>query len=157
MNWVFCQSPRVRIFWKSKNILLLTILKVRKNFMVLISVNYCDVIYCSWPFTHSNQCFFQILLFYFICHTIITKKIRKKKKWRGDLTKTTGAYERLGLYGTANDPETGNDPQNGPQMILNRKWSPKSTTNDPERKIGKAWTQVCGSLCEFYYYYKKLH
>ena len=30
------------------------------------------------------------------------------------------------LYSTANDPETANDPQNGPQMILDRKWSPKS-------------------------------
>ena len=40
-------------------------------------------------------------LFYFICHTIITKNIgyrkRRKKKWRGDLTETIGAYERLGL------------------------------------------------------------
>ena len=39
---------------------------------------------------------------------------------------------------TANDPETANDPQNGPQMILDRKWSSKSTANDPERKIGMA-------------------
>ena len=40
-----------------------------------------------------------IYLFYFICHTIITKNIGKeeKKKWRGDLTETIGAYERLGL------------------------------------------------------------
>ena len=39
-------------------------------------------------------------LFYFICHTIITKNIGKeeKKKWRGDLTETIGAYERLGLF-----------------------------------------------------------
>ena len=39
------------------------------------------------------------ILFYFICHTIITKNIGKeeKKKWRGDLTETIGAYERLGL------------------------------------------------------------
>ena len=39
-------------------------------------------------------------LFYFICHTsIITKNKGKerKKKWRGDLTKNLGAYERLGL------------------------------------------------------------
>ena len=37
--------------------------------------------------------------FYFICHTIITKNIGKeeKKKWRGDLTETIGAYERLDL------------------------------------------------------------
>ena len=56
---------------------------------------------------------------------------------------------------TANDPETVNDPQTGPQMILDRKWSPKSTANDPERKIGIAQTQVSGSSCQFYYYYKK--
>ena len=39
------------------------------------------------------------ILFYFICHTIITKNIGKeeKKKWQGDLTETIGAYERLGL------------------------------------------------------------
>ena len=28
------------------------------------------------------------------------------------------------LYSAANDPQTGNDPQIGPQMIPNRKWSP---------------------------------
>ena len=43
--------------------------------------------------------FLFIYLFYFICHTVITKNIGKegKKKWRGDLTETIGAYERLGL------------------------------------------------------------
>ena len=42
---------------------------------------------------------FILFYFYFICHTIITKNIGKeeKKKWRGDLTETIGAYERLGL------------------------------------------------------------
>ena len=34
------------------------------------------------------------IYFIFICHTIITKK---KKKRRGDLTETIRAYERLGL------------------------------------------------------------
>ena len=53
------------------------------------------------------------------------------------------------LYSTANDP------QNGPQMILDRKSSPKSTANDPERKIRMTWTQVIGSSCRFYYYYSK--
>ena len=40
-----------------------------------------------------------LFLFFFICHTIITKDIGKeeKKKWRGDLTETMGAYEGLGL------------------------------------------------------------
>ena len=60
------------------------------------------------------------------------------------------------LYSTANDPETANDPQNGPQMILDRKWSPKSTANDPVRKIGMTWTQVGGSSCRFYYYYQNV-
>ena len=44
--------------------------------------------------------FFKIfILSHFICHTIITKNIGKeeKKKWRGDLRETIGAYERLGL------------------------------------------------------------
>ena len=58
------------------------------------------------------------------------------------------------LYSTANDPKTANDPH-GPLMILNRNWFLKSTINDPERKIGMAWTQVSGSSCQFYYYYKK--
>ena len=50
---------------------------------------------------------------------------------------------------------TANDPQNGPQMILDRKWSPKSTANDPEKKIGMTWTQVSRSSCRFYCYYNK--
>ena len=37
------------------------------------------------------------ILFHFICHTIMTTNKGKveKKKWRGDLTETIGAYERL--------------------------------------------------------------
>ena len=66
-----------------------------------------------------------------------------------------GAVQYRKWSPTANDPETANDPQNGPQMILDRKWSLKSTANDPERKIGMTWTQVSGSSCRFYYYYNK--
>ena len=40
---------------------------------------------------------------------------------------------------TANDPETANYPQNGPQMILDRKWSLKSTANDPVKTWGMEW------------------
>ena len=40
---------------------------------------------------------------------------------------------------TANDPETVNDPQNGSQMILDRKWSLKSTANDPVKTWGMEW------------------
>ena len=50
----------------------------------------------------SVPTYFFYLLFYFICHTKFTKNIGKeeKKKWRGDLTETIGAYERLGLLET---------------------------------------------------------
>lgn len=42
------------------------------------------------------------------------------------------------LYGFANDPRTANDPQIGPQMIPERKWSPywTSTANDLDQKLG---------------------
>ena len=40
---------------------------------------------------------------------------------------------------TASHPETANDPQNGPQMILDRKWSLKSTANDPVKTRGMEW------------------
>ena len=40
---------------------------------------------------------------------------------------------------TTNDPETANDPQIGPQMILDRKWSPKLTANDPVKTWGMEW------------------
>ena len=49
-------------------------------------------------------------------------------------------FHRWPLYSTANDPETANDPQNGPQMILDRKWSLKSTANDPVKTWGMEWT-----------------
>ena len=34
---------------------------------------------------------------------------------------------------------TANDPQNGPQMILDLKWSLKSTANDPVKTWGMEW------------------
>ena len=44
----------------------------------------------------SKHFFIYFYLFYFICQTIITKNKGKerKKKWRGDLTETIGAYMR---------------------------------------------------------------
>ena len=39
----------------------------------------------------------------------------------------------LAMYSTANDP------QKGPQMILDRKWSLKSTANDPVKTWGMEW------------------
>ena len=57
---------------------------------------------------------------------------------------------------TANDPQTGNDPQIGPQMIPNRKWSPMWTANDPAGKRGMAWSLVSWIffyfLCYFHIY-----
>ena len=51
------------------------------------------------PITNSDLCY----LFYFISLTVIeiTNNIyiygkSRKKKWRGDLTETIGAYERFG-------------------------------------------------------------
>ena len=41
---------------------------------------------------------------------------------------------------TANDPQAGNDPKIGPQMIPNRKWSPSVDANDPSGKRGMAWS-----------------
>ena len=54
---------------------------------------------CFIQFFKNKTCTIRCGLFYFICHTIITKNIGKeeKKKWRGDLTETVGAYETLGL------------------------------------------------------------
>ena len=34
---------------------------------------------------------------------------------------------------------TANDAQNGPQMILDRKWSPKLAANDPVETWGMEW------------------
>ena len=53
----------------------------------------------SPSYLKEGNLFIYFYLFYFICHTIITKSIGKeeKKKWRGDLTEAIGAYERLGL------------------------------------------------------------
>ena len=79
------------------------------------------------------------------------------KVWKCNLKVTiVGIVQYRKWSPTATDPETANDPQNGPQMILDRKWSPKSTANDPVRKIGMTWTQVGGSSCRFYYYYQNV-
>ena len=51
-----------------------------------------------------------------------------------DITSQGHSYwSQEGLYSTANDPQTAMDPQNGPQMIVDRKRSPLSTANDRQR------------------------
>ena len=47
------------------------------------------------------------------------------------------------LHSTANDTQTENDPQNGPQMILVRKWSLLSTANDPVKSGGMDFKYGC--------------
>ena len=54
-------------------------------------------------------------------------------------------------YSAANDPQAENDPQIGPQMIPNRKWSPIRTANDPAGKRGKAWSLVSWISLFFYF------
>ena len=58
-------------------------------------------------------------------------------------TKLSGTCRKTVQYRkwspTANDPETANDPQNGPQMILDHKWSLKSTANNPVKTSGMEW------------------
>ena len=58
VNWVFCQSFRLRTVWKYTNILVLMILKVRKDFMELnrskaifrstLSVIFCILLWLVW-------------------------------------------------------------------------------------------------------------
>ena len=51
------------------------------------------------PFAHALNFFLILILILFYLPLNNYKKYRKrrKKKWRGDLTETIGAYERLGL------------------------------------------------------------
>ena len=48
------------------------------------------------------------------------------------------------MYSTANDPETANDPQNGPQVIpkVDRKWSRKKNRND----LDSSWRIIVSIL-----------
>ena len=51
---------------------------------------------------------------------------------------------------TRNDPQTGNDPQIGPQMTPNCKWSPMWTANDPAGKWRMAWSLVSWIFLKFF-------
>ena len=71
---------------------------IEANMVRSLTSIICFIIFLAVWFTIFSFIIL-FILFYFICHTIITKNIGKeeKKKWRGDLTETIGAYERLGL------------------------------------------------------------
>ena len=51
----------------------------------------------------EKEVIYLFIIYFILFGTLITKNIgkeegkKKKKKWRGDLTETIGAYERLGL------------------------------------------------------------
>ena len=62
----------------------------------------------------------------------------------------------LALYSAANDPQTGNDPQIGPQMIPNRKRSPMWTASDPAGKGRMAWSLV-SRICFLIFVYVFIH
>ena len=91
----------------------------------------------------------------FLAHRPHMKPTRKQS-----FSKTLFKPENLGqfdntagLYSAANDPQTGNDPQIGPQMIPNRKWSLMWTANDPRRKRGMAWSLVSWIFSYFLFYF----
>ena len=57
LNWVFCQSVRVRTFWKYENILVSMILKVKQDFMVFKQRHFLWSDLLSLTFIRSKQCF----------------------------------------------------------------------------------------------------
>ena len=65
-----------------------------KGFFLLLSI----VLFFAGISSHGIYLFF---IYFILFATLITKNIgkeeEKKKKWRGDVTETIGAYERLGL------------------------------------------------------------
>ena len=87
----------------------------------IINKSSPKLLVCSHPnyFSYLSKNWLSSSLFMFHCHV-------------------TGTFKWV-LYSTANDPETANDPQNGPQMILDRKWSLKSAASDPVKTWGMEW------------------
>ena len=66
-----------------------------------------------------------------------------------DLNGSLGSVKRRKWSPTANDPQTGNDPQIGPQMIpgLDRKWS--------SRKMWMTWSLVSRIFFLFSFYFQE--
>ena len=77
------------------------------------------------------------LLVIYILNFFFSKSLKPIKKLFGHNFERTVQYRKWSP--TSNDPETANDPQNGPQMIRDRKWSPKMTANDPVKIGGMDW------------------
>ena len=92
LSW---SSLNINVFWSLQKDLFKGEWSLSKSYL---KQNYC-IACCHTRFAVSSFLSRLCCLFYFICHPIITKTIGKeeKKKWRGDLTETIGAYERLGL------------------------------------------------------------
>ena len=98
---------------------------------MILGVRTCELFLCFAPFvflgsivlTSLFPLFYVTREFYRFLHRGALRGTVQYRKWSP----------------TANDPETANDPQNGPQMILDRKWSLKSTANDPVKTWGMEW------------------
>ena len=83
-----------------------------------------------WYYVKNVEVFcFPIRYFFVVCYFFICRQTLPQR----------GTVQYRKWSPTANDPETANDPQNGPQMILDRKWSLKSTANDPVKTWGMEW------------------
>ena len=100
---------------RSKQVCQLLFSLIVWNMYLCFPARFLTLLLCYGPnclFTNNH-----LYIFVLICSTV------QYRKWSP----------------TVNDPETANDPQNGPQIILGRKWSLKSTTNDPVKTWGMEW------------------
>ena len=76
-------------------------LKQKSICSVLVNRRY-HLLFSKFPSKSFHLFIFIYFIYFILFATLITKNIgkeeeKKKKKWRGDLTETLGAYERLGL------------------------------------------------------------
>ena len=111
--------------------------------------------YIYWTMQRNDNFSFTLLLSKQLFHRMSVNTSGPLQTWRirvpkYDFTKTVTKSTQKRSVQYRKWSLTANDPQNGPQMILDRKWSSKSTANDPERKMGMTWTQVSGSSCRLY-------
>ena len=153
---VFCFLLRFSCFWPTMNSLMPS--KQRRFASRLIrKVNYPKKLF-PWPSVCllasvkvQESCellHLREVLNFFLCfrselatEIVLNGAIRLDSKIR--------CVQRRKWFPTANGPQTGNDPQIGLQMILNHRWSPMWTANDPTGKRGIAWSLFLWSRFQF--------